>query len=238
MRESIDVVRLILSLILGIANTALCIAVIVTHASPLNPFVFLTNWGLWSNSFYLLVVMICDTIFFFKKDPQDFFEKINNFFRNSYSLVSFPLSYTIFLLYWVLLFSGGFSRPDGKEGGKSGLNSINFLNIYMHGLITVFLLIDLFVANHEVKKITWKYIAICSGVYWCYAVVALIWTFVFNLPPYAFLAKVPIWMLILLGIVFNLVLIGFYVIHIQLLKKKSPTKKEEETPFVGEKTPE
>ena len=219
MREEISLLQVFISATLGFGNLIMYVILLVLFPKSLVYRVFyLTNWGLWANTLYLLVVAICDIIFFIKKNKDIFSEKINCFFRNCYSLVSFTFSYSIFLLYWVILACGGFSEPNGGE--KKFLDQISFRNIYVHGLISVFVLIDLFTSEHEKKEITITYALINTGVYYCYCTVALCATYCsenHKQRPYAFLES-PLYILIPIGIGFNIVIVGFYCLQVFLTR--------------------
>jgi hypothetical protein len=176
-------------------------------------FFFLTFWSFWMNLLYLIIICITELYIFFFQDYR--YEKINNFFKNIYSRISFTFSYSITLLYWILYFLGNnFLRV------RKGFLPYCF-HIYMHGIITILLLIDLIMNYHEYKPYNYKEVIIISFIYFLYVMNAAFAKYFFNSCPYAFMEKASLNQLIISSLIMYMIVLNCYQIHVLLLKIKN-----------------
>ena len=176
-------------------------------------FFFLTFWSFWMNTFYFIIVTITDIYQFFFQNFR--YEKINYFFRNTYSRFSFPLSYSITIIYWILYFLGNnFLRV------RKGFLPYCF-HIYMHGIITILLLIDLIINYHEYKPYNYREVIIISFIYFLYVMNAAFAKYFFNSCPYAFMEKASLYQLIISSLIVYMIVLNCYQIHVLLLKIKN-----------------
>ena len=110
-------------------------------------FFFLTIWSFWSNTFYIITITIID-IFLYCGNKK--VEKYNNFIRNDFVRIIFPFSVSTVIIYWELVLLG-----DKFQGiGHSVLEICK--SFFMHGLVLLFMLFDLFTSHHLNKKNNYK----------------------------------------------------------------------------------
>ena len=94
------------------------------------------------------------------------------------------MSYLVTILFWGLFFMGGMDDMDTMY--------YILFNIYEHIFITLFVILDIIVSQHErhyFSKLTLLFIYIYLILY---GVVCGISTFVFDNPPYPFLKKIKL----------------------------------------------
>lgn len=211
MRE-VSPLQLITILIVTLINFGFFILSCILGGALL--FIFLTSLAHWSNTVYLCVVCICDiSVFFFKSDKL---EKVNEFMRNTYSIFSFTFEYTVTVLYWMLVLLGDSFMTFYTENALM----LSFF-IYLHGIITLFLLFDLVLFNHQ--KITWSnsHVMILSGLYLIYFIIVSISKFGYGINPYPFLVNASVGQLIVCIVAFYIIVVNSYQSHIWFLKIKN-----------------
>lgn len=177
-------------------------------------FIFLTVLAHWGNTVYLCFVFSCDiSLFFFKSDKL---EHINFFMRNTYSIFSFTYEYTVTIGYWFLVLLGDtFMRFDADD-----VFSLVYL-IFQHGGLTVLLLLDLILFEHE--RIDWSsnHLLIIAGLYGLYFIIVAVSKYVFGINAYPFLYNATIGQLIVCVITFYIILVNSYQAHIWFVKVKN-----------------
>ena len=110
-------------------------------------FFFLTIWSFWSNTFYMISITIID-IFLYRGNKK--FEKYNNFIRNYFIRIVFPFSISTVVIYWELVLLG-----DKFQGiGHTILDICK--SFFMHGLVLIFMLFDIFTSHHVNKRNNYK----------------------------------------------------------------------------------
>lgn len=110
-------------------------------------FFFLTIWSFWSNTFYIIVITIIDLFLYCGNKKA---EKYNNFIRNDLVRIIFPFSISTVIIYWELVLLG-----DKFQGiGHSVLEICK--SFFMHGLVLLFMIFDLFTSQHLNKKNNYK----------------------------------------------------------------------------------
>ena len=176
-------------------------------------FFFLTFWSFWMNLLYLIIICITEFYIFFFQDYR--YEKINNFFKNIYSRISFTFSYSITLLYWILYFLG-----KNFLIVREGFIPYCF-HIYMHGIFTLLLLIELIINNHEYNPHNLKDFFIISVIFFLYTINASFAKYFFDFCPYAFMEKASFGQLIISSLIMYMIVLNCYQIHILLLKVKN-----------------
>lgn len=210
MRRDIKPYQFWVSIIIGFFNTIFFLLFLLKFET--KHFFFLTMWTYWLNSIYLLVVCICDISLCCFKSTR--LEKINDFFRNDYSLVSFPFSYAVTFLFWFLVCLGN--------------NVMNFdfvmskmiARIYLHGINTGFLLLDLFISEHKKKEFDWNVFTAISTIFWVYCTDVCIGKYWLNIMPYRFVENInSIFLLFSIGILFYLVVLIAYQFHLYLINR-------------------
>ena len=202
---------LIYLLIVSLLNIFLFFGTILFAKKHL--FFFLTFWSFWMNLLYLIIICITEFYIFFFQDYR--YEKINNFFKNFYSRISFTFSYSITLLYWILYFLG-----NNFLIVREGFIPYCF-HIYMHGIYTLILLIELFINNHDYNPSNSKDYFIISLIFFLYIINASFAKYFFDFCPYAFMEKASFGQLIISSLIMYMIVLNCYQIHILLLKVKN-----------------
>ena len=221
MRESISKKQFIIACVLNGLNT-ICYFFGLKFVINPHKYIFLTMITLDFNCIYLFLSFICDVSFYaFKSDKL---EKMNDILRNKVSNVSNPISYMVTLLFWLLVISGGIT-----EAFKTAYNTIH--SIYCHFIISIFLIIDIFIADHLRHNFSWITAGIIIAYLIIYTIIASIATFKFNDPPYTFLETITFWPALGYSVLFIIVAVLCYFFQILLLKiKYKYILKEEEVP--------
>lgn len=228
MRE-ISLFQLSLISILTIVNLSIFVLTIITNRIKIVS--FLTMWSYLVNTIYLTILFICDWYLYFSKTEKLEYI-ISSFFRNTFSKIGCSLTYTITILYWLLVVLG----PIIMRFETSNFLII-FFHIYLHGVITVFVLLEIVFFEHKRLDSNNLDVLILTIIYVCYLVLALISQYVFNLPPYQFMDMVKPYQLISPIMVFYIIIINSYQVHIWIIKKKNdlfPTNTEVEIEQVKE----
>ena len=201
--------QFICSLILNGSNTVIWLYFFITTLKP-KTFLFLTSISGDLNSIYLLLCLTCDISNFCFKSAK--LESLNDFLRNKFSNVINPMSYLVTILFWGLFFMGGMDDMDT-------LYYILF-NIYEHIFITIFVILDIIIANHKRHYFS-KIILLFLYLYLLvYGIICGLATFVYDNPPYPFLKKIKYYILIIYCIVFIFIMFLCYLLHLLIYKWK------------------
>ena len=210
MRENITLNQFIVSCIInGLNSFFFFLSFEVTF--DYHFLVFLTILTLDFNSIYLFLSFICDISLFIFKSTK--LEVLNNFLRNKLCHVANPISYTVTVLFWGIAIFGGF--------GDIFTNFMFIvLNIYSHLLITIFVIIDIFIAEHDNHSFSPIILAIIILYMILYGILCGILTINFDNPPYPFLKGISIISLIGFYAIFSLIFVLCYFFHILLFKIK------------------
>ena len=173
--------------------------------------VFLTIITLDFNSIYLFLSFICDISLFIFKSTK--LEVLNNFLRNKLCHVANPISYTVTVLFWGIAAFGGM-------GDIFANFMFIVLNVYAHLLITIFVIVDIFIAEHDNHSFSPKILAIIIIYMILYGILCGILTIKFDNPPYPFLKGISILPLLGIYAVFSLIFVSCYFFQILLFKIK------------------
>ena len=173
--------------------------------------VFLTIITLDFNSIYLFLSFICDISLFIFKSTK--LEVLNNFLRNQLCHVANPISYTVTVLFWGIAAFGGM-------GDIFANFMFIVLNVYAHLLITIFVIADIFIAEHDNHSFSPKILAIIIIYMVLYGILCGILTIKFDSPPYPFLKGINILPLLGIYAVFSLIFVSCYFFQILLFKIK------------------
>lgn len=210
MRNQITKTQFIVSCVINGLNTILYF---MSYDFTLNYYclIYLTVITLDLNSIYLFLSFICDISFFIFKSEK--LEAMNGFLRNKVCHVLNPISYLVTILFWGI----------GAFGGMGDIFA-NFLfclfNIYAHLLITIFVIIDLLIADHEKHSFSCWILSIIYGYIIAYAIFCAILTLKFDNPPYPFLQEISIVPLLLYYAAFSVVCLLCYLLHLFIIKMK------------------
>ena len=176
---------------------------------------FLTMWSFWMHIIYLLFISFSDIyLYCFNSDK---FEFINNFMRNKYCRISYPFTYMVSCLYWLLHLLG--PQFLTVKGGLMPYLS----HIYLHGFISLLLLLEFILNQHEYIKIS-KEFAIITVIYLLYCLTVTIGKYKYYTEPYTFMEKANKKQLLVSGIIFYLILFNCYQFNVWLFKIKNRKK--------------
>ena len=208
-RDSITLWHFISTASINIINTILFF-VCYEYTFDYNYLKYLTNITLYFNSIYLFLAFLCDISLFILKSQK--LEGFNYFLRYKFCNIINPILYLVFLLFWVLVACGGIIG--------SFKNSVTALfSIYSHLLITIFVIADLFINDHDIHKFSWITFGFLFLYIFCYMIIIIV-CYTENIYTYEFLKDIPIGGLIGYAILFIALSFGCYIIHINILKLK------------------
>ena len=188
------------------------------YGAGLKNFAYLTSWTLLMNSTYLLINLIADTFFFFSKKST--LEFLHIFSREKIAPVVNSFTYMVFISFWGM-------ASMGSSVMKFPLDFASILkNIYQHGLITVFVMLDVFLYEHKKSKFELINIALLFIIFILYGTSAAISIYEFDFFPYPFMEGASFPRLCIYGgILFLFVILGYFI-HIGLNKLKYKLTKE------------
>ena len=208
-RESITLFQFIIISSINIVDTILFFLsyefILTYHALK-----YLTNITLYFNTIYLFLSYICDISFFIFKSQK--LEFLNYFLRYKFCNIINPISYLVFLMFWLLVAAGGILGAF-----KSSNDSL--FSIYANLLINIFLIIDLFISDHDIHKFSLITLGFILLYDFCYMIIIIICR-EYNIYTYEFLENISSWVLFGYGILFLCFSFGSYYIHIFILQVK------------------
>ena len=115
--------------------------------------------------------------------------------------------------FWILIIGGGIQGVF--------IDTLNTVySIYSHLIITVLIIIDLFIAEHERHFFSWMTLSAIFVYISFYGILLCIVSFKFDSPPYIFLEKIKWWGFPLYVMLFSIILVSCYFLHIILMKIK------------------
>ena len=198
-RISITKFQLIISLILNGGNTFIFIYLMKTLYYEPRILKYLTYLSYCANSIFLFFCVLCDIFLYLNSDNNSYesgsdyrlieagdrekeifwFDKLNDWNRNSYSLVCNPFSFFVTISFWILYFLG-------ESYIKVSLGFYPMMRTYyLHLIITIILLIDIFMSKRKPVasgKYSWV-----SNLFLVYVIIIIIMKYKYNIIPYAFL---------------------------------------------------
>jgi len=198
---------------------------------PLNIILHVTNVSFTMSTFYLLIIFICDSaIFFFSSRKLD---KINYFFRNSFSKVAFPFCFMITFGFWIIILVGIIFKVDTFVDSKTEIAPKRIIvNIYLHLGITIIMLVELFLNSRDKIKLTLQTGLANSTIFAAYTITISIAKYAFKINAYFFMNNLNAWILTAIGVGIYLLLIGcfflFMIISNRINKKYIENKNKED----------
>ena len=130
---------------------------------------FMTWWNLYINSIYFIVVLICDISLYFNNRKM---EKINFFFREHFSPIYFP------------------EKIKNKNSNEFGTFYENF---YVHFLITIIQILDIFFAQKTFMKFNFNHFIALTILFFNYGIVVAYEKFVNKNAIYPFFNDLKWW---------------------------------------------
>lgn len=221
MRDTISTTQFLFSVIINGINSLIMIIITIFLfiSGNFKFFLFLTMWTYYLNSIYLLINLISDVALLCFH--SQYLERLNHLNRNKFSPICNTLSYTIVTLFWLLL-------SLGKDWMVFEMNNpvLFMFNLYLHGLNMLFVIIDLFVADHDKIDFSWITLGFISLIFWLYALITGIGKVKFNFCPYVFVEKGTIGQLIVAAFAMYMFAVVGYRLHLRFLEFKYYIKKK------------
>ena len=208
-RESINLWQFIATSAINIIDTILFF---ITYEFSLNyhSLIYLSNISLYFNATYLFLSFICDISFYILKSQK--LEGFNYFLRYKFSNIINPISYLVCIMFWILVSVGGII-------GAFESSEVTLFSLYAHLLITFFIIIDIFINDHEVHKFSWVTFGFILLYIFCYIIIIMICR-LNQIYVYEFLEDISVWGIIGYGILFIAFSFGSYLLHIFILQLK------------------
>ena len=216
MRSSINPLKFYILASIYFANFCLCMYFMI--AKHVKNLAFLISWTLFMNSIYLFINLLADAFFFFTNQHK--FDWLHEFSREKIAPVVNSFTYMVFISFWGM-------ASMGSSVMKFPLDFASILkNIYQHGLITVFVMLDVFLYEHKKSKFELINIALLFIIFILYGTSAAISIYEFDFFPYPFMINASFPRLCIYGgILFLFVILGYFI-HIGLNKLKYKLTKE------------
>ena len=217
--------QLISSIIFNGGNTYIFITLLKAVYSNLGILKFLTYLSYCANSIFLFFCLLCDIFLYLNRnidssEPETdyrlmeadddngkesfWFERLNDWNRNTYSLICNPFSFFVTANFWILYFLG-----ESYIKVSSGFYPM-LRTYYLHLTITILIIIDILVSRR--KKITvFKYYDLVCDLLLLYCIAIIIMKYKFNILPYAFLNSSLVFLLCYMIISFILLRFCYYI---------------------------
>ena len=175
-----------------------------------------TLWSFYLSSIYLISILILDSnLFLFK---SSYLEKYNSFIRNYFSVIAYSYCYTITIEFWPILFFGLALGSNPFSEKKSYSNKVIFDTLYLHLVITIMMLFDLFCTKRKIVKNKTLPVIINFIFFW-YCVVVLCTNYIYFRPAYPFMKDAGV-LLMVATFIISLALVNFsYYLHLFLVGK-------------------
>ena len=217
--------QLISSIIFNGGNTYIFITLLKAVYSNPGILKFLTYLSYCANSIFLFFCLLCDIFLYLNRnidssEPETdyrlmeadddngkesfWFERLNDWNRNTYSLICNPFSFFVTVSFWILYFLGESYIKVSPEFYPM------LRTYYLHLTITILIIIDILVSRR--KKITvFKYYDLVSDLFLLYCIAIIIMKYKFNILPYAFLNSSLVFLLCYMIISFILLRFCYYI---------------------------
>ena len=135
--------------------------------------------------------------------------------RNTIYKYIMSVSISIIILFWTLTLLG----TDFMQKPKNKME--NIFNYYLHGLNTIFGLLDLLLMPHENQEKNFFDFLIISIIYWIYMIVCCFAKYYANFNCYQFLVNATFIQLLSASFIMYIVVLNSYQIFMFLLKLKN-----------------
>jgi hypothetical protein len=210
-RKSISKIQFISTLIISLFNT-ISFLYFISQLKEMDRFLYMTWWNFYITSIFFIAILICDTNLFIFKSKR--FEHINYYFRNHFYPIILVYGIFICIIFW------GVINPlsEYKQMGDDFYTI--FRNCNVHGLIVVFLLIDMYFAERDKYSYNNNDVFMLFGIFTFYSILTIIMRKYFNIIVYNFLEKISFSLMLYVDLLFYLILFSFYYIYIIFMNWK------------------
>ena len=141
-----------------------------------------------------------------------FAEKLNDWNRNKFGVICNTFSYFITIIFWIL-FSMGSNYMKIGIGFWAAFDSI-----YLHLIITIIVIIDVFSTHRKKLVFSWSYYGIIAGLFICYSIYSYVDKRI-NLKTNTYMNR-SVFFLAFLVLLSLIVLLFCYLNHIYLIRYK------------------
>lgn len=229
--------QLSISIIFNGGNTIIFLFYLYKLFIDINQLKYLTKLSFYANSIYLLICLYCDIkIYYHNKNSNidiealhyslmletttpgnennyDIFaEKLNDWNRNKFGVICNTFSYFITIIFWIL-FSMGSNYMKIGIGFWAAFDSI-----YLHLIITIIVIIDVFSTHRKKLVFSWSYYGIIAGLFICYSIYSYVDKRI-NLKTNTYMNR-SVFFLAFLVLLSLILLLFCYLNHIYLIRYK------------------
>ena len=214
-RKSISKIQFISILIISLFNT-ISFLYFISQLEEMDRFLYMTWWNFYITSIFFIAILICDTNLFIFKSKR--FEHINYYFRNHFYPIILVYGIFICMIFW------GVINPSSeyKQMGEDFYTI--FRNCNVHGLIVIFLLIDMYFAERDKYSYNNNDVFMLFGIITFYSILTNVMRKYFNIIVYNFLEIVSFTTMMVIGMSFYIFLFTFYNIYIKFIEWKMKGK--------------
>ena len=211
LRDKITINQYFITFLMSSFNT-ISLFYFLFQIEEIKRFIFLTWWNFYITSIFFIAILICDTNLFIFKSKR--FEHINYYFRNHFYPIILVYGIFICIIFW------GVINPlsEYKQMGEDFYTI--FRNCNVHGLIVIFLLIDMYFAERDKYSYNNNDVFMLFGIITFYSILTIIMRKYFNIIVYNFLEKISFTLMLYLDLFFYLILFSFYYIYIIFMNWK------------------
>ena len=181
--------QLTISIIFNGGNTIIFFVYLYKIITNFSQLKYLTKLSFLTNSIYLLICLYCDVkIYYYNKNSNidiealhynlmietqnpdkentydTFCEKLNDWNRNKFGVICNTFSYFITINFWILFSMGSHYMKIGVGFWAA------FDSIYLHLIITIIVIIDVFSSHRKMLVFSWLYYGIIAGLFICYCI--------------------------------------------------------------------
>jgi len=205
MRNKITVFQYFITFLMSSFNT-ISFIYFISQLDEIDRLLYMTWWNFYISSIFFIAILICDTNLFIFKSKR--FEHINYYFRNHFYPIILIYSIFVSIIYWCVI-----NPLSGYKQMGEDFYTI-FKNFNVHGLIIIFLFLDMIFAERDIYSYNNNDVSILLAIITCYSILTIIMRKVFNIIIYNFIELMSYSIMICTGLCFYLLLLGFYFIYI------------------------
>ena len=202
-KTSITKKQLIISVIFNGGNSFIFLILLKALYKEPGILKYLTYLSYCANSIFLFFCLLCDIFIYLNNDNNNgsneinndyalleadnkekdeiWFEKLNDWNRNKYSLVCNPFSFFVTFSFWILYYLG-----ESYIKVSPGLFPM-MRTVYLHLIISILIIIDIFNSKRKILNDNSKDSCLVTNLFLIYCVLICIMKYYFNIIPYAFL---------------------------------------------------
>ena len=167
-------------------------------------FFFISSWSYIMTLYYLASVVIIDFSTLFYNNSLYIY---NNFIRNIFIKICVPFNISSVFIYWELVLLGNNFQKNEKD-----IYDI-IKNIFINGIILLFLLFDMFTSVHFYKYNRLCDIFVLTVIMFAYYILVSLGKYLNAYEPYNFMLKSDVRQMVAVGIICYLILLNGYIVY-------------------------